>query len=56
MKQEISGGLVHELPTDLAESLREHNVVSIWESISVLVRNEYICWIEDAKQEKTRLK
>lgn len=56
MKSEISGGLVHELPADFADALMDKGVVSIWESISVIGRNEYICWIEDAKQEKTRLK
>ncbi|NND00007.1 MAG: YdeI/OmpD-associated family protein [Gammaproteobacteria bacterium] len=55
MKSEIAGGLVHELPADLAEALVENNVVCIWESISAIGRNEYICWIEDAKQEKTRI-
>lgn len=56
MESEISGGLVHELPADLAKAIVDTGVVSIWESISAIGRNEYICWIEDAKQEKTRIK
>ncbi|PIQ26954.1 hypothetical protein COW36_17135 [bacterium (Candidatus Blackallbacteria) CG17_big_fil_post_rev_8_21_14_2_50_48_46] len=56
MKSNISGGLVHELPADLAKSLTEKDVLSIWETLSPIGRNEFICWVEDAKQEKTRLR
>lgn len=56
MKSKISGGLVHKLPIDLAKALNEKEVVSSWEALSPIGRNEFICWIEDAKQEKTRVK
>ena len=57
MKTRISGGLVHDLPTDLANALTEEkDVVILWENLSPIARNEFICWIEDAKQEKTRAK
>lgn len=56
MKPKISGGLVHELPVDLANALIENDVISAWEALSDIGRNEFICWIEDAKQEKTRIK
>lgn len=56
MTRKLSGGLVHEVPADLAEAIVEKDLVSIWESISAIARNEFICWIEDAKQTKTRLK
>lgn len=53
----ISGGLVHEMPMDLARALRESEaIVELWESLTPIGRNEFICWIEDAKQEKTRVK
>ncbi|CAD6367306.1 YdeI/OmpD-associated family protein [Shewanella putrefaciens] len=56
MKSKISGGLVHELPVDLATTLTERDIINIWEELTPISRNEFICWIEDAKQEKTRTK
>lgn len=53
----ISGGLVHEMPADLANALgQSRKTVDLWESLTPIARNEFICWIEDAKQEKTRVK
>ena len=53
----ISGGLVHKMPADLAKALsNKKEVVELWESLTPIARNEFICWIEDAKQEKTRAK
>lgn len=56
MKKKISGGLVHEMPVDLASALTESEIIDIWEALTPIGRNEFICWIEDAKQEKTRIK
>ena len=50
----ISGGLVHELSVDLARVLIEKNTAGLWAALSPIGRNEFICWVEDAKQEKTR--
>lgn len=53
----ISGGLVHEMPADLANTLRqEKETLPLWENLTPIARNEFICWVEDAKQEKTRAK
>ena len=53
----ISGGLVHEMPEDLANALRDRKeTTELWENLTPIGRNEFICWIEDAKQEKTRVK
>lgn len=53
----ISGGLVHEMPTDLAMALSQMlETVELWEKLTPIARNEFICWIEDAKQAKTRVK
>jgi uncharacterized protein YdeI (YjbR/CyaY-like superfamily) len=52
---ELPGGVVHELPTDLRGALIEHAVaLDAWKDITPLARNEFICWVEDAKQGKTR--
>jgi uncharacterized protein YdeI (YjbR/CyaY-like superfamily) len=51
----VSGGVVHELPEDLREALvADAAVLAAWEDITPLARNEFICWVEDAKQQKTR--
>lgn len=47
---------MHECPVDLAEALAEKQVIDSWEALSSIGRNEFICWVEDAKQEKTRIK
>lgn len=56
MTLKISGGLVHELPSDLAKALNDKGVIPTWESLTPIGRNEFICWIESAKQEQTRVK
>lgn len=51
----ISAGTAHSLPSDLKTVLSSDNqVLSMWEDITPLARNEFICWVEDAKQQKTR--
>lgn len=44
------------MPADLAEALTETGLIDTWEALSAISRNEFICWVEDAKQEKTRVK
>ena len=56
MKKQISGGLVHEVPADLINAVTAvEQVTELWESLTPIARNEFLCWIEDAKQEKTRI-
>jgi uncharacterized protein YdeI (YjbR/CyaY-like superfamily) len=53
--QELPGGVVHELPADLSEALGgSDDALTAWLDITPLARNEFICWVEDAKQEATR--
>ena len=55
MKAKRSGGLVHEMSDDLVNVLSESKLVTgLWENLTLIARNEFICWVEDAKQEKTR--
>ena len=45
------------MPDDLAHALSvDKEVLSLWQSLTPIGRNEFICWVEDAKQEKTRVK
>jgi Bacteriocin-protection, YdeI or OmpD-Associated len=51
----VSGGVVHKLPADLREALIANaTALTAWQDITPLARNEFICWVEDAKQEATR--
>lgn len=51
----VPGGVVHELPADLRSTLVANSAaLDAWSDITPLARNEFICWIEDAKQEQTR--
>jgi uncharacterized protein YdeI (YjbR/CyaY-like superfamily) len=53
--QELPGGVVHELPTDLRKALGgSDEALAAWLDITPLARNEFICWVEDAKQKATR--
>jgi uncharacterized protein YdeI (YjbR/CyaY-like superfamily) len=55
LKNKISGGVVHKLPTDLQKVLASFpRVKTTWEEITPLARNEWICWVEDAKKAETR--
>jgi uncharacterized protein YdeI (YjbR/CyaY-like superfamily) len=51
----LPGGVVHDLPPDLEAELTAHaTALSAWRDITPLARNEFICWVEDAKQQPTR--
>ncbi|MFE9788932.1 YdeI/OmpD-associated family protein [Nocardia salmonicida] len=53
--RQVSGGVVHELPADLRAALLANSVaLNAWQDITPLARNEFICWVEDAKQNATR--
>lgn len=48
-------GTVHEAGDDLQAALRaDPEVLALWGSLTPLGRNEFICWVEDAKQPATR--
>jgi len=55
MSDQLPGGVVHELPDDLRDGLTTSTAaLGAWNDITPLARNEFICWVEDAKQQKTR--
>ncbi len=44
-KKDISEGVVHKVPPDLKEALiSDSQTLEIWESLTPLARNEWICW------------
>ena len=53
--QQLPGGVVHTLPADLRQALIANSAaLEAWTDITPLARNEFICWVEDAKREATR--
>ena len=51
----VPGGTVHQLPADLREALvSSEELLPLWESITPLARNEFICWVTSPKQQTTR--
>jgi uncharacterized protein YdeI (YjbR/CyaY-like superfamily) len=54
-RSNVPGGVVHELPADLRKALLSHAAaLDVWTDITPLARNEFICWVEDAKRQSTR--
>ena len=55
-KVKLPGGTVHDLPEDLAEALASatEDVRAVWEDITPLARNEFICWVISPKKPETR--
>lgn len=66
--QDVPGGAVHELPEDLKAAILGgqrgegddgspsvgRSVLELWRRCTPLGRNEFICWVDSAKREKTR--
>jgi uncharacterized protein YdeI (YjbR/CyaY-like superfamily) len=51
----VPGGVVHKLPGDLRKVLIANPpALDAWQDITPLARNEFICWVEAAKQVVTR--
>lgn len=55
--KKISAGVVHDLPPDLREALvADDATLELWEGLTPLARNEWICWVEEARKPETRLR
>lgn len=54
-KKTISGGTAHKLPPDMREALTSSTAaLAVWEDLTLLTRNEWICWVTYVKKEETR--
>lgn len=47
---------MHKLPQDLKKALNSKKAKETWEDITPLAKNEWICYVESAKQKETREK
>ena len=54
-KQNLPGGVVHELPEDMRRALAARpKALAAWVDITPLARNEWICWTITVVKEETR--
>jgi hypothetical protein len=52
---ELAQGTAHRTGPDLEVALRsDPEALALWQGLTPLGRNEFLCWIEDARQPKTR--
>ena len=57
MTAKFAHGTVHKAQPDLQAALQAApDVLELWQNLTPLGRNEFICWVDDAKQPKTRLR
>ena len=55
MVKKLENGTVHKLPIDVQEILQSNKgAVLVWQDITPLARNEWICWIVETKKLETR--
>ena len=51
----ILSGIVHELPEDMLRVLQQNKeILKIWNSLTPIQRNEWICWVTIVKKQETR--
>lgn len=54
-EQKISSGVVHKVPSDLKDKLKsKSDLLEIWNNLTPLARNEWICWVTIVKKDETR--
>ncbi|MCC7355998.1 MAG: YdeI/OmpD-associated family protein [Candidatus Doudnabacteria bacterium] len=55
MSKQISSGTSHKLPSDLLKALSsDKSATALWEDLTPLTRNEWICWVTFVKKDETR--
>ena len=54
-KSDMLGGTVHKITDDLGSALAaDKKALELWNSLTPLARNEWICWVTFVKKEETR--
>ncbi len=55
IEPKLVDGVAHKMPADLKKALlSDAKVLALWQHITPLAQNEFICWVENAKQIETR--
>lgn len=51
----VAAGTAHTLPQDLRKAITTApKVLALWQDITPLARNEWICWVISGKKAETR--
>lgn len=51
----LSGGVAHTVPDDLRKALSsDAKARELWQSLTPLARNEWLCWVISVKKQETR--
>lgn len=54
--KEILGGTIHQLPEDMAKTVsQDMTLMSLWNGLTPLARNEWICYVTIVKKPETRV-
>ena len=54
-KKEIAAGVVHKVPADMGKALIfDAHILTKWNSLTPIQRNEWICWVTIVKKPETR--
>ena len=57
LTKSLPAGTVHKLPADMRQAiLADKKVLAMWEDITPLARNEWICWVITCQKPETRAK
>jgi uncharacterized protein YdeI (YjbR/CyaY-like superfamily) len=52
-----SAGTLHRMPSNLQTVLNSNkDVLAVWNTLTPLTKNEWICWVTIVKKEETRAK
>ncbi len=55
MRDDFAQGTVHQAQNDMRVALTaDPAILALWQNLTPLGRNEFICWVDDAKQAATR--
>lgn len=55
MAETFLHGTVHQVPDDLRTAIEaDPAALALWQGLTRLGRNEFVCWVLDAKQAATR--
>lgn len=51
----LADGVAHKMPADLKKALlADAKVLTLWQDLTPLAQNEFMCWVENAKLIETR--
>jgi hypothetical protein len=54
-ERKVPGGVVHKITDDIKKVIiSSDKAFVLWESLTPLARNEWICWVTSVKKEETR--